>query len=351
MKKYILIPLLVLLMSIGFAQTKPKAKAPPLSEMDKAMEEAMKGMSEQEKAEMRKMMKSVMPEMAKKPGAAVVAFTDNKKLIPAKDVSRINSISKKIFTEADVSSNTALLYSKLIIKIPTSEKTIITTVLAKATNSSSIMEAAIISFMQGHGQAAMGLALKAVQADPKNVNHQNNLAAILSQSGYPEKAIPYLKKLSAQFPSNSTVLHNLGYAWFSLGEIDTASKLFSFADARNPQNPETKIIRGVIEESKGDNSKAADFYVESFELAPNPFTENLVKNVKAEGRLEKIDFEKLKSRIAIHQYFKKDWIQVPAFNDYVSAFEENMKIKNGYSNMFTELNAKIESMADASSAD
>lgn len=353
MKKCLLVFTLLLFIVVVYGQTKPRPnqKQPTQSDIDKMMDDATKGMSEEDKASMKKMMNSVMPETTKKPASAIVSFTDNKKLIPAKDVNRINSIPKKIFTDADVNTNTALLYGKLMAKIPASEKAIITGVVEKSKNGSVLMEAAITSFMQGHNPAAMGLALKAVQADPQNVNHQNNLAAILSQSGYPEKAIPYLKRLSNQFPSNSTVLHNLGYAWFSLGEIDTARRLFAYAAVRNPNNPETKLCRGVIEELKGDPEKAIDNYVESFEDAPNPFTENLAKNVKAEGRLEKIDFEKMKSRIVIYEYFKKDWIKIPVLTDNVSAFERNISIKNGYSKMFTELNAKIETMAEASNAE
>jgi Flp pilus assembly protein TadD len=355
MKKYLFTLAILFVAAIAFAQPgkKPavKQKAPAQSEMDKAMEDAMKGMSEDEKAEMRKMMKGVMPELAKKPGSDVAPFTDNKKLIPAKDINRINSIPKKIFTDADVSANTALLYTKLMAKIPASEKAIITSIMGKAKKGSELMEAAITSFMQGHNPAAIGLAIKAVQAEPKNANHQNNLAAILSQSGYPERAIPYLKKLSNQFPSNSTVLHNLGYAWLSLGQIDTARRLFAYAAVRNPNNPETKLCRGVIEELKGDPKKATDNYVESFEDAPNPFTENLAKNVKAEGRLEKIDFEKLKSRIIIYEYFKKDWIKIPALSDNVSAYEANMNIKNGFKKMFEDLDKKIEEMVEASNAE
>jgi|GEM_PF-2878187 len=352
MKKVILIALSIfLLISNTHAQTKLKAKPPPQSEMDKMMEDATKGMSDEEKAQMKEMMKGVMPDMAKKPGSEVVSFSDNTKLIPAKAVSRINSIAKKSFTDVDVSNNTVFLYGKLMAKIPASEKTIITSVIGQSQKGSVLMEASIISFMQGHNAAAMGLAMKAVQAEPKNVNFQNNLAAILSQSGYPENAIPYLKKLSAQLPTNSTVLHNLGYAWFSLGQIDTAQRYFAYAAVGNPNNPETKICRGVIEELKGDPKDASDNYVESFEDVPNPFTENLVKNVKASDRLDKIDFDKLKSRITIYEYFKKDWIKIPELTDNVSAFEKNMRIKNGYSKMFTELNANIEAMAQASNAE
>jgi tetratricopeptide (TPR) repeat protein len=337
---------------VTFAQTGKKTaakeKAPSQSEMDKAMEDAMKGMTEAEKIEMRKMMKDVMPELAKKPAAESLSFTDNKKLIPVKDVARINSIPRKIFTEGEVVANARLLYNKLVAKIPAAEKNIVNSVTAKAKTGAALMEAAITSFLQGHNHAAMALALKAVQASPDNKNFQNNLAAILSQSGYPEKAIPYLKKLSAEFPTNSTILHNLGYAWLSLGEQDTARRLFSYAAIRNPNNPETKLCLGVLEELRGDPKKAADYYKESFEHAPNPFTEHLAKNIKAEDRLEKIDFDKLKKRIVIYEYFKKDWIKIPELSDNVSGYESDRKIKNGYSKMFDELDSKIEALTQAS---
>ena len=315
------------------------------------MEEAMKGMSEEEKAEMKKMMKDIMPEMAKKPGLVSAPFTDNKKLVPVKDINRISKIPKKLFTEEDVTTNAALLYGKLMAKIPASEKAIITGIVAKAENGYALMEAAITSLLQGQNHAAMGLSMKAVLAEPKNLTYQNNLAAILSQCGYGDKAIPYLKKLSSQIPGNGTVLHNLGYAWFSLGQIDTARRMFAYAASRNPKNPETKLCRGVIEELRGDPKKAADNYVESFEQMQDPFTENMAKNVKAEGRLEKLDFDKLKKRIAIHEYFKKDWIKVPQLADNVSAYTQNMSIVNGYSAMFTELEDKIEAMVEASNTE
>jgi len=349
MKKIILIALSIfLLISYTHSQTKSKGRPPTQSDIDKMMNDATQGMSGEDRAAMKEMMKVVMPDMAKKPASVVVTFTDNKKLIPTKDVTHINSIPRKTFTDADVKTNTNLLYGKLMTKIPTSEKAIITNVLTKAKTGSALMEAATISFMQGHNLAAIGLALKAVQAEPKNVNHQNNLAAILSQSGYPEKAIPYLRKLSTQYPANSTVLHNLGYAWLSLGQTDTAKVYFASAVVHNSSNPETQICQGFMDELKGDPKKAADNYVESFTEDPNPFTENLVKNVDAADRLGQIDFDQIKSTLTIYEYFKIGWIRIPALSDNVEAYEKNMAIKNGYSKMFDKLNTKIETMSEAS---
>lgn len=352
--KYIASIIFAIFMTAGLmAQTKPKSKPPAQSEMDKALEQAMKaeGLTEAEKVEMREMMKGVQPAMNKKPGSDLASFTDNRKLIPAKDISRINSISKKAYSDADVQNTVSQMYGKLMAKIPADEKAIIQRVQTKVKDGASLMSASIISFMQGHSQAAMGLSMKAVMAQPDNVYYQNNMAAILSQSGYPEKAIPFLNKLSGSFPENSTVMHNLGYAWLRLGLVDSAKKYFGGAAIRNPGNPETKLCNGVIAELNGDPKKAADNYVESFEEAPNPFTENLVKNVKAQDRLSNIDYEKLKSRIVIYEYFKKDWIKVPALSGSVKGFENDMRIKNGYVRMSENFRARIELLIEASEAE
>lgn len=351
LRSLLIISILVFAVNV-FAQPAKKppqnTKPPTQSEMDKMMEDAMKGMSEDEKKEMRKMMKDVMPEMTKKQGPEPIFFTDNKKLVPAKDIHRINSISKKAFTDADINTNTTLLYSKLMAKIPVIEKAIVTNVLSKAKDGSFLMSAATTALLQGHNLAAMALAMKAVQADPKNAVFQNNLAAILSQSGYPDNAVPYLKKLSLQFAGNSTVLNNLGYAWLALGDIDSARRYFGYAAIRNPNHPETNLCRGLIEELKGDPKKAADDYVKSFEEVPNPFAENMIKNVNAGDRIGAMDFEKMKSKITIHEYFKKDWFKVPVLSDNVSGYENDRAIQKGHEKMFGDLLDTLKLMLDAS---
>ncbi len=78
MNKYFLTLILFLTMGIAFAQTKAKQEPTVPSDMNKAMEDAMKGMSDDEKAEMRQMLKSAMPDMGPKPNSyAVLAFNGN----------------------------------------------------------------------------------------------------------------------------------------------------------------------------------------------------------------------------------------------------------------------------------
>jgi len=317
----------------------------------KEMQEAMKDLSPEEKEVMEQAMKGVMTTSAKTPAPVTASFTDNKSLVPKRDVHRIARIPQQQLKSADVAANATILFNKLLVKMQPAQKAIVTNVLAKEKTSDGTMSAAITALLQGHSQAAMALALKAVQSSPKNPAHQSNLAAILSQSGYPDKAIPYLKKLAAEFPANSTVLHNLGFAWLQLGEVDTAQKFFGAAAIRNPNNPETKICQGVIHELQGDPQKATEAYKEAFELSPNGIIIDLMKNAGAENEWQKVDFEKLKSRITIHEYFPKNWIVLPKFVDDVAHYSSNTAIQEGYDQMLDTLAATLTQMNEGAGQD
>lgn len=350
MKKIILITLSIFfLISNTHAQTKLKAKPSPQSEMDKMMEDATKGMSVEEKAQMNEMMKGVMPDMTQPHmGIAVYPeFTSNKQLVPKKDMARINSIPKKNLSQADMSGYATNLYNKLLTKGDAAEMAMVKKIIAQSPKANDIGRAAILCMEQGHPQAAMALSMKAVIADPSNPNWQNNMASMLTQYGYPEQAVPVLQKLRNEFPSNSTVMNNLAQAWFGLGDMDSTKTIIRIAGRLNPYHPEAEETEGVVDETSGDPVKATEEYVESMENSINPFTEQLIKNNDGQNKLDNLDFEKLKHNITIYEYFKKDWIEIPKLSDKVSGFDDDMKIKNGYQKMFEDLESKIDKLNEA----
>ena len=362
MKKYFFTLTILFAASIAFAQPgkKPAAKqksspqkAPAQKEMDKMMEDEMKGMSEDEKTEMRKIMKTVMPSLQEHNDkiADYPEFTSNKQLVPKRDLPRINSIPKKKLLQQDMAAYAATLFNKIITRGDAAEVALAKKIIAQNPKPNAIGGAAVLCMLQGHPQAAMALSIKAVQADPSNANWQNNMASLLTQYGYPEQAIPVLQKLKNQFPRNSTVLNNLGLAWLGLGETDSAMANIKRAGGLNPNHPEARETEGVIEEVNGNNDKATEDYIKAMENAINPFTEILIKNNNGQSKLDKIDFEKLKRSITIYEYFPKDWIKIPVLYDNVSAYENNMSIKNGFTKMFEELDANIEAMTEASNAE
>lgn len=354
MKKKLFLVLLLFSALTSFCQQKPKQKQPSQKEMKammKEMEEAMKDISPEEKEAMEQAMKGLMTTSAKTPESITASFNDNKSLVPKRDAQRIARIPQQPLKSADVAANATILFNKLQVKMQPAQKTIVTNVLAKEKTADGMMSAAITALLQGQSQAAMALALKAVQSSPKNPALQSNLAAILSQSGYPDKAIPYLKKLTTEFPANGTVLHNLGFAWLQLGEVDTAQKFFGAAAIRNPNNPETNICQGVIHELQGDPQKAIEAYKEAFELSPNGMIIDLMKNGGAENEWQKVNFEKLKSRITIHEYFPKNWIQLPKFVDDVAYYSSNASIQESYDQMLDTLVATLTQMNEGAGQD
>lgn len=354
--RFIILAIILVFPLMLLAQVKKavaKDKPPTQSEIDKMMEEEMKGMSEEEKAEMRKMMKGMMPALEDHNNkiADYPEFTSNKQLVPKRDAGRIAAMSKKKLVQADMAVYATTLYNKLIAKGDAAEIALAKKIIAQNPKANAIGGAAVLCMLQGHPEAALALSMKAVQTDPSNANWQNNMASLLTQYGYPEQAIPVLQKLKIQFPRNSTVLNNLGQAWLGLGEIDSANLNIKWAGGLNPNHPESKETEGVIEEIAGNTDKASDDYTKAMENAISPFTETLIKNNSGQDKSDKIDFEKLKRSISIYEYFPKDWIKIPALEDNVSAYENNMRIKNGYSKMFEELEDKVEQMKLASNAE
>ena len=108
---------------------------------------------------------------------------------------------------------------------------------------------------------------------------------------------------------------------------------------------------GLLNEVNADFNKASDNYVKSFQEAANPFAESMAKNKKAGNRLENLDYEKLISRITIHEFFTKEWITLPSFSNSVNGFENDDALVRGYDNMYETLEKKLETLHETAGAD
>jgi tetratricopeptide (TPR) repeat protein len=348
----ILILVLSVLVSVAQPATKPKQKPAATNtsqpDINKMMEEAMKGenMSPEEKEQMKKMMKDVLPDIIGQ-GKTVdyPNITDNKQFMPAKNAAAIAAIPKRKLTVADIRLYTSDLYSKLMSKVDAEEATIIKSIIAKTTKARDLNIAAVFCMLQGHAQSAMAISMKAVQADPSNIVLQNNMAAMLTQYGYPAQSIPVLKKIVAETPGNSTVLSNMAYAWLGLGEKDSAKYFAGLAIRSNPFNPNAKLCGGLMEELNGDPIKATEMYKEALEDGAIPFTEEMVRNSSRKNDPDEMDFEKIKRSITIHEYFRKDWMKtIPLLSRTVSGYADDYAIQTGYRNMRDSLREKLESI-------
>ena len=274
-------------------------------------------------------------------------FTSNRQLIPKKDPVRIAAFSKKALSKAEVAGYANGLYTKMMAKGDPAEMALVKKVVAMTANAMDIGNAAVLAMLQGHPQAALALSIKAVAADPANLNWQNNMGALLTNYGYPEQAMPVLKKLKNEMPWNSTVLNNLGHAWFSAGELDSANRYFRAATRTNPGHHESQTGEGLVEESKGDHQKSGETYEEAMHSSVNPFIEQVLKNNKGNKAIEKLDFEKIKRNLTIYEYFKKDWMpEFPVLHNNVKFYNEDYGMIKGYQEMIRGLGKRIEDMSN-----
>ncbi len=94
----------------------------------------------------------------------------------------------------------------------------------KGAGSDEIGNAAAALWMAGRTQIALCLMAQVCGSDAGNIDNLSNYASMLTMAGAPETAIPILNNLNSRFRKNTTILNNLGQAWFAMGETEKAGK-------------------------------------------------------------------------------------------------------------------------------
>lgn len=348
MKKIAIIIIAIFFGFIAHAQKKlPAPKPSPSTDMNKMMEQMMKqsGMSKEEMKEMQSMMGVANQMKADSvPFYAYEEVTDNKSLLPLMNAKQIAVVGKPLSSDDEVKAKAVFIYAKVNTKAPASDKKIINAAIAKCTTADEMESAAITSLLNGYPLAAIALAAKAVQLNAGSAVYQNNLAAILTQSGYPEQSVPILSKLEKQFPKNSSILTNMGYAWFYMGDKTKSQQYISRALAVNPGQPSANVCGGIIHEIEGDPVKSEQELENAFENCPDGFTEILINNKGGKDAASDLTFDKIKDKITIYEYIKDDWIKsLPAYTN--GCTEDNInndeELRMGYADMIHELYKKL----------
>jgi hypothetical protein len=303
MKQLMKYALLVVFLSVavaGIGQTKPKSKskeeAPTqkeMADMMKEMQSAMDEMSPEEKRamdsmgikmpdmkQMQKNMSGVTDEQLKK------AYEDDNRIVPLKDASRIASISKTPLTKTTLGAFVSSAHGKVVTQLKPASKTkgeeIYKTIKGQYNSDVATGNAAAGLWMLGKAELALYVMGKACIDNPANTDNLNNYASMLSMSGAEHLSVPMLAYVNKRFPKNSTVLNNLGQAWFGLGEIDKANNYLDSAIRLYAYHPQANYTKSFIEESKNNKAAAIESAKRSIKKA---YTE------KKEDRLRKLGYK------------------------------------------------------------
>ena len=294
MLKIAFIGIAILIYSGGFAQPgkKPTQKNMPptqkeIQDMMKEMQKELDGMS----AEDKKMLDSMgvkLPSMKNIPNVSdkqlAGAWKGENQIVPKRDAARIASVPKAV-TDSKMGAYIIAIQSKLgsVLKpaVITAGNEMYEYIKS---NSKTIDEAgnmAIGLWLAGQPEVASYVLGKLCVTDAANTDNLNNYSAMLSMQGAQHLAIPILNNLNAKYPKNSTLLNNLGQAWFGLGEIGKAEKYLDSAIRIYAYHPQANLTKSFIEESKGNKQEAI-----------NAVKRSIVKaySVEKETRLNKLGY-------------------------------------------------------------
>lgn len=296
MKKYLLISILLLFMGAAFAQVKPKPKEkkkPPtqkeMGEMMKEMQKEMDDMSPEDKKAMDSMgikmpdMKSIQKNISGVTDAQLKkAYEDENRIVPQKDAARIAAIPKTI-TDGSMGAYITSLQNKagtlLKPEVKSMTDKIYSYIKTNSKNSSEAGNMATGLWLAGKPEMAYYTLGIICANDPAHTDNLSNYASMLSMLGAQHLAIPILNNLNAKFPKNSTLLNNLGQAWFGLGEITKAEKYLDSAIRIYAYHPQANYTKSFIEESKGNTAAATEAVKRSIKKFYSMEKENRLKKL------------------------------------------------------------------------
>lgn len=181
--------------------------------------------------------------------------------LPRRDAARIAAIARTPQTTAEMGAYlravTAAVNQRLPAPARIAGERLYGRLKAGKASGSAVANAGSGAWMIGLPPLGLYLMGRAAADDPANVDHLNNYAAFLLMSGAEAQAVPILQHLKARFPQNTTVLNNLGQAWYGLGEIKQAEENLDAAVRLLATHSQANRTKAEILEARGDTAGAA----------------------------------------------------------------------------------------------
>jgi hypothetical protein len=286
MKKYLLALLLFTYFNLLYAQpakkNTKKEKATTQKNVDKMMEDAMKaaGMSKAEIEEAKIAMQQGIhaQEVIKQSG--VQLSTDGSDIkIPVKQTKLLLKIP---------SLSTAQQYATYINSLLLEAKTnILPNIITAAENAIeqnkndmlSINNLSIAMLLKKQIATAVYTSIRVVQLNPNQTLLQHNLAFILHQAGYPQKAIPLLQFLLKKY-NTAALNNNLGQCYLSLGNKENAKSYLLACLLKEPMYYEANLGMGWLLTDEGKLAEANIYIAKALKNGYSTFGETLAEKNK-----------------------------------------------------------------------
>ncbi len=150
---------------------------------------------------------------------------------------------------------------------------------AKEASAGEMGNAAIALWMDGCTQIALSLMAQVCMLEANNTDNLNNYASMLTMMGAPELAVPILNNLNGRFKKNSTILNNIGQAWFALGDMDKTTKYLDSTLALAPLHAQANETMCLIMVNKGNKAGAIPYAKKAFQNAATSSRKDMVSKL------------------------------------------------------------------------
>ncbi len=265
MKYRIIIVAALFFRMAGYAQSNNPGTTKEMQDKIKQAQQQLDKLTPEQKKMMEQMgMSTKLPSMPTGISDADVnaAVNGDAFTVPSKNTTLIAAIPSITLTAALLPSYIKSLNDYVEKGIPTDAKFLAENAYAFFKNNhytADMMGNEAIGFWAlGRPEIAVYIIAKACSDNTTEADLLSNFAAMLSMGGAPHKAIPLLEYLNKLYPDNTTILNNLGQAWFYLGETDKANAQLNKVVKAFAYHPQANYTQCLIEQSKGNKAKAIE---------------------------------------------------------------------------------------------
>ncbi len=265
MKKQITIVLLHLSFVTGFAQNSNPTTVKGVQQKQKAAQGGLDKLTPEQRKMMEQMgiqMPGSVPALAASTTDAQVAMATGGDGVPKRNAVLIDAIPKIVLTASTLPAYIKTLNDYVEKSVSNDAKLfaqqVYTSFKTNQYNAEATGNAALGYWVSGNLEIAVYMIGRCCADNPSDADLLSNFAAMLSMGGAPHRAIPLLEYLNKQYPDNTTILNNLGQAWFYLGEVDKADINLEKTVKAFAYHPQANYTQCLIQESKGNIPKAIE---------------------------------------------------------------------------------------------
>jgi Tfp pilus assembly protein PilF len=275
---------------------------------------------------------------------------EENRVVPRKDTTRIAAVPSKILTDQELRAYLIRVHLAVEKKIDPRMKKLAQRLYAagqaKYPSVTAIANAANGYWMIGAPEIALWLMGKATSADP-NADNLNNYAAFLTMAGAEQAALPILMNLNQHYPENSTILNNIGQAWFGLGDMNQARKYLSSAIRFFGTHSQANFTMCLVDESSGNIPAARDAILNSIRQSYSQEKEAQLRKLGGQLRYEDLKghFHMPQDPLGLQKFTVPRFVKSTADGDVLGA--EWGDIIRQWSAQRKELEAKMKALQPA----